>query len=482
MKVYSPAMTPLRVLATLLVALQVFFGIPWAPPVAHAQTPAPRLWLGPLEADNVPGAGLLSRKFDQATRKTLQSSKRVETTDRQAQGPVKAGDADPRVEQAERLRVAGQEAFTAGEHEKAVQQLQAALELYEDGIASVNEIDAVALTLGYLGAASFALGYDGDAKDWFRRLVALQPDADPLDSYPEPAKAFFEKTKKKLLKKKRGSLRISTEPAGAVVRVDGREVGVSPVTVKKLVRGHHYVQATDESAGLAGKRVKVKGGKTKTVELPLSKEVGPEPAQAADATLVAKLVALARDNDLRHEFKETSAAIASQTRADCVVVGYIRPQGNTFVLTPFLYGVDARQVAALDQFRFRAELNAVTVEATRFAAAAEAACLDFPFAKVVEGAARPPVAVVAPPVTPQPEPEPVRPKPEFEAVPVAVAPVEPKPWERPPVYEDDDDPWYGAWWVWTLAGAAVIGGAAYGGFVLLQEEPESGTFDAKVTW
>lgn len=478
MEVYRPAMTLLRVLATLLVALQISFGIPWAPPAAMAQTPAPRLWLGPLEADNVPGAGLLSRKFDEAARSTLRTSKRVESTDRQAEGPVQAGEVDPRVAQAERLRVAGQEALAAGENEKAVKQLQAALELYEEGIASVNEIDALALTLGYLGAASFALGYDGDAKDWYRRLIALQPDAEPLDSYPEPTKVFFEATKKKLLTKKRGALRISTEPAGATVRVDGREVGVSPVTVKKLVRGHHYVQATDDAAGLAGKRVKVKGGKTKDVELPLSKEVGPEPAQAADATLVAKLVELARDNDLRHEFKETSAAIASQTRADCVVVGYIRPQGNTFVLTPFLYGVDARQVAALDQFRFRAELAAVSVEATRFAAAAEAACVDFPFAKVVEGAARPPVAVVAPPV--KPEPDPVRPEP--EPVAVAPVPVEPKPWERPPVYEDDDDAWYGAWWVWTLAGAAVIGGAAYGGYVLLQEEPESGTFDAKVTW
>ena len=70
----------------------------------------------------------------------------------------------------------------------------------------------------------------------------------------------------------------------------------------------------------------------------------------------------------------------------------------------------------------------------------------------------------------------------------AVDPVEPKraapeprPWERPPP-ERDDDPWYAAWWVWTLAGAAVFGGAAYGGLVLLEEEPDSGKFDARVRW
>lgn len=476
-------MSPLRALAALLVALQIFFGVPWLPAVAHAQAPAKRLWLGPLTAEDVPGAGLLSRKFDEATRKELARSKRVEPTDRRGQGPVKAGEADPRVEQAERLRVAGQEAFAAGQHETALEQLQAGLGQYEDGIASVGEIDAVAVTLGYLGAASFELGYDADAKDWFKRLVALQPDAEPLDSYSDGAKALFAKTKAKLLKKKRGKLRITTVPPGAMVKVDGLEIGPSPVTVKSLVRGHHYVQASDDTAGLAGKRVKVKGGKTKSLELALSGEVGPEPAQEADATLVAKLVELARNNDLGHEFKETAAAIASQTRGDCVVVGYIRPQGNQFVLTPYLYGVEPRQVAALDQFRFRAELSAVNVEATRFAAAAEAACVDFPFAMVVEGAARPPVAVVAPPVTPEPTPEPVR-QPEPMPEPVAVAPEpmpEPHPWERP-APEDDDDAWYGAWWVWTLAGAAVIGGAAYGGYVLLQEEPESGSFDAQVTW
>jgi len=481
-------MTPLRAVAALLAATQVFFGLPWLPSPAQAQTPPPRLWLGPLEAENVPGAGLLSRKFDEASRAQFAQSKRVEPTDRQGQGPVAAGEADPRVEQAERLRVAGQEAFTKGENEAALEQLQAALELYEEGIASVQEIDAVALTLGYLGAASSALGYDAAAKDWFKRLVALQPDAEPLDVYSAEAKAQFLKVRKKLLKKKRGQLRISTTPAGATIKIDGREVGASPVTVKKLVRGFHYVQAADESAGLAGERVKAKGGKTKSVALALSTEVGPEPAQQADATLVAKLLGLSRDNDLRHEFKETAAAIASQTRADCVVVGYIRPQGNAFVLTPFLYGVEARQVAALDQFRFRAELNAVNVEATRFAAAAEAACVEFPFAKVVEGVAKPPVAVVAPPIRPQPEPAKPEPppkpvvQPEPEPVVVTPMPAEPRPWERPPLEEDDDDPWYGAWWVWTLAGAAVIGGAAYGGYVLLDEEPESGTFDGKVTW
>ena len=46
---------------------------------------------------------------------------------------------------------------------------------------------------------------------------------------------------------------------------------------------------------------------------------------------------------------------------------------------------------------------------------------------------------------------------------------------------EDDDAWYGKWWVWTIAGAAVLGGAATAGY-LLSDEDESDGFQAEVRW
>jgi hypothetical protein len=52
---------------------------------------------------------------------------------------------------------------------------------------------------------------------------------------------------------------------------------------------------------------------------------------------------------------------------------------------------------------------------------------------------------------------------------------------RRPGKDDDDDPWYSAWWLWTIVGVAVVGGTAYGGYILLEDDTQSG-FRGEVQW
>ena len=239
-------------LATALSVAQIFVGLPilfsWSD--ASAQADPPRVWMAPIQAKSgVSGAGLLAKKLDEVSRNQLRRSNDVEMSDQGYMGPITAGDEDPRIEEAERLRSAGKEAFAAGKKEKSLEMLKAALQRYEEGLPSLQKPEVLLETLGFLGAASVDLGYEADAKDYFRRLVALAPDAGPLDEYSDAAKKYFAKVKKKLLKKKRGAIRVVTKPKGALIRVDGVEVGKSPVTVRNLVRGYHYVQAQHADAG-----------------------------------------------------------------------------------------------------------------------------------------------------------------------------------------------------------------------------------------
>ncbi|MCA9527999.1 MAG: hypothetical protein KC549_17045, partial [Myxococcales bacterium] len=140
---------------------------------ARAQLPEPRLWLAPMQADDVPGARLLSEKFDEAVRRQLERSQKLDLTDKARTASVTAGESDPRVEQAENLRVAGKAAYAAGDAPGAQQKLQAALKLYEEGLASINKLEAVAETLAFLGAAAIRQQFDADAKDYFNRLIAM---------------------------------------------------------------------------------------------------------------------------------------------------------------------------------------------------------------------------------------------------------------------------------------------------------------------
>lgn len=481
--------------ATVLATLQVMFGLPLIAPatcVAQAQTIAPRVWMGPVDAGDAPGASLVTRTLDETARADLNRRSEVETTDQGDIGPIAAGDTDPRVDRAERLRVAAKEAFARGDDKTALEQLQAALQLYEAGLASINKVEAVLETLGYLGAISQKLGFDDDAKDYFRRVIAAAPDAEPLDEYPEAARALYSSEKKKLLKKKKGRLKVVTTPPGAVVRLDGVEVGKAPVTLRDLVRGDHYIQAADDTAGLAATRIRVKGGRTTTATLELSTEVGPPPTEQPTESEVGALVGLARSGQLGPPFREMCEAVAKKTRADYVVVSFVSPQGAGFVLEAYIYGVEQKQTAAFDPFKFRANLASATVQATQLAAAIAKAANAFPEDKIVVG------GVVA---RPEPAPPPVEPPPP-EPDPVPAAPPTPEPApaprvartgpERAPVRstqpvpvelpdEDDDDEGVPAW-VWIAAGVAVVGGGVAAGALLLDEGGSSSRFDAEVRW
>jgi hypothetical protein len=446
------------------------------------------------------GGRLLAEKFNEAVLNRLKRSPILEMTSEGIIGPVVAGSADPRVEQAERLRVAGKGSLANGDAELARKQLEAALDRYEAGLASVRKMEAVLEALGYLGVASIAGGYDADAKDYFKRVVALAPDAQPLDEYPDKAKKLYLKVRTKLLRKKRGSLKISTPTKGALVKVDGVDVGKTPVTVRKLVRGYHYIQVEDEDGALAAKRVKVKGGKTKRVKLEPSDEVGPKPIKPVDAGVEAALVEMARNYQVGSTFRGLCEQIAKQTRARFVVEGHIAAEGNGFVFTGFIYGTEEKQVAAFDRFKFRADLASALVQSSKFVDALEAAVKSFPFDKVVVGgkvASKP----LAPPKqttvvvdrrtsTPETNRAPDKAAPKASGADVVAstrpdrAPVD--PWAKPKAVVDDAPPpeeehWYGKWWVWTAA-SAVIAGAAVGTYLYIDPNAPNGRFDAEVRW
>lgn len=465
-----------------------------APVPVAAQLPEPRVWLGPLKADDVPGARLLSEKFDEAVRKQLGRSPKLELTDKASFTAVTAGQTDPRVEQAENLRVAGKQAYLAGDSAAAQQQLQAALKLYEEGLASVNKLEAVAETLSFLAGAAAKQGFDADAEDYLNRVVAMFPEGELPDGLAGDVRALFDKVRAKLLPKKRGSLTVTSNPAGAEVRVDGVARGVTPVIVDNLVRGDHYVQVAHAEAGLGAARTRVGGGKAKDLTVSLSTQLGPEPTQAADPAVTAQLVALAREGRIDKDFREQAEAIATQTRAEYTVVGYIAPQGNGFVLTAYLYGVQEKQVAAFDVLRFRADLSSVFVQASVFATAVEAAVAKFPFDKVVAGGLvavapprPPPDPVVAPTteaarVPPARDPPPARRQPTPEELALGDEPLDLTGSRRPPAEKDDGGAWYGSWWFWTTVGVVVAGGAAYGGYILLDDSAQRSDFSATVRW
>ena len=69
-----------------------------------------------------------------------------------------------------------------------------------------------------------------------------------------------------------GSVTIATEPAGATVSIDGREIGVSPVNAEKLSRGRHTITAKKKGYETRGKGIVLDYGESLSICLLMKKK------------------------------------------------------------------------------------------------------------------------------------------------------------------------------------------------------------------
>lgn len=65
----------------------------------------------------------------------------------------------------------------------------------------------------------------------------------------------------------RGQVIILTKPSGLAVSVDGKSVGTSPVTVKDLLPGQHFVEVLGPKGSKANQIIQVKAGESKVVTI-----------------------------------------------------------------------------------------------------------------------------------------------------------------------------------------------------------------------
>ena len=241
---------------------------------ALAQPIPPRVWLGPLRAPDVPGASLIAQKFDEALRKELRKAKTYRLVgESEPSQRFAAGRSDPRIEEAESMRAAGKAALATLDLGVAYVALKGALERYEATLPSLGKPEVLVSTLALLGATALADGADKEANDWFLRAATIWPEAD-IEGLDGEANIALKGHQQDVLRFRKGRLKVTTVPSGATIRVNGVEVGTSPVTVKAMAEGTHYVQAAHDTEGLAAGKATVARRRGK-IQLVLEKELGP---------------------------------------------------------------------------------------------------------------------------------------------------------------------------------------------------------------
>ena len=131
-----------------------------------------------------------------------------------------------------------------------------------------------------------------------------------------------------------GSIEIDTEPAGAAVRIDGELKGFSPVEVKDLAAGKHWVETSIDGYRWSAMFVEVPTGETAIHSV----ELEPSPAKGAfDAALKAIERGLPRGQagGPMGEMQRATGADAvialevSSTNSGYSLAGFVRSEGGT---------------------------------------------------------------------------------------------------------------------------------------------------------
>jgi hypothetical protein len=251
----------------------------------------------------------------------------------------------------------------------ALDAYQAAIQNFE---ANAAYADFGELSDAYLSLAvdQFRAGKEREVEHTLASVIRLDPDHSLDENYPPVFQRIFQATKKRLLAQPKGGVRAESTPPGATAIVDGREIGPTPVLIKDLVPGTHFIKLISggipvfatkidvPSADVAHVSAQVRGGGTNE----------PEPEAAPLPTgPVGSIVAALSNNTIDEAMLKQAADAAARASADFVVLGGVLKKENTLTATGHLFDVKHRHLCQVMRVSFDAELLGAQLEIYKLA-------------------------------------------------------------------------------------------------------------------
>ena len=464
--------------------------------IAHAEEGfQPRVWVAPTSHDGSAVARLSARKFDQEFRQRLATSRRVEMIQEEQERRIRAGQPDPRLVKAEAYKHSAIEAFRAENYDESWRLLEASIELFKASVASLQVVDALFHAYALQMQVALAREYDEDARIIARQLIAIMPpDTELPDFISEDTKRKIARQRRRIRRKRPGSLEVTTTPPGAELLADGRVVcPETPCTVNDLIRGEHFLQARHPESGIAGAVVPVKGGWSREVALTLEQEILLNASQPVPVALQSRLATESGAGRLGQEFRATAEEIAVQQDANFVLTPILVRAGSQLLMTAFLYNASSKQTIAFEESRFSQSISAVQMQAFNLIPKVEEAVNAFPADRALDEEFSPLIAVLrgAPVAAPSP-PRPPAPTPVASAPPPRelIQQTPPADLASPPADRGGDvaaapsDNFYQKWWFWGSVGGVVVTGAIVAALLATQSDSDGTvkTYSSEVLW
>lgn len=381
---------------------------------------------------------------------------------------------------------AGKQAYDELKFDEAVPQLKAGITGMLGDPASAD-FEVISDALIKLAAGAFRMGEEKEAKATLYELARLAPSFEMPAGFPPVFQKEFEKAKKRVDKQPRGQVVIEAPP-GSTAYIDGRDLGLVPVTEENVSAGIHYVRVDGGKGQVYGEVVDVKGQQVK---------VKATYGGAAGSTGV-ELPKI--DTVLDDGVAAKTAAYTRAAQADWALIGIVyRSSDAQLTCAAALFSLKKQAFVALKPVAFDADVLTANTEAFKLAqeVSQRVANLGTPSALPVTMVTKAQVAIAA---TTPPQGDRDRGEEVQIAAPKRRGALLPKPVEVRALDNTSTVLDEGAVatradtsttkqaeaskgvpaWVWVITGVAVAAGAGVGGYFVVREvtRPVTGTVTA----
>ncbi len=191
-------------------------------------------------------------------------------------------------EKAQKYLDEGKKLLDDGEAEEAISKFNAAVDLLEKRIDVLYDYKLLTKALFYTGATWKLLEEEDKASGFFKKVLVINPDYEAEEGTDEDTMDFFDKLKSKMMMQPLGDLKVTSEPSGATIYIDGRIVGATPMTVEGLVSGKHYWRIHKSGYRDVGGVVTVRDGEPEKIDELLKAGDGAEPVAQFEKLAVAE--------------------------------------------------------------------------------------------------------------------------------------------------------------------------------------------------
>ena len=166
--------------------------------------------------------------------------------------------------------------------DEALEKFQSVLKYLEDNMDKISDMKFLSEVIFYIAASYKLIDEDEKVESYFSTYLSINPDAEPSESeFSSEVISAFNSVKKNRGKVSKGSLKVSCNPDGALVFLDGKIAGMTPVTLRGVREGRHYYRIHRNGYRDAGGYVDVKGGRTASVSETITKH--PEASQLIES-------------------------------------------------------------------------------------------------------------------------------------------------------------------------------------------------------